>query len=142
MIKLILVHNEASYSLFALRSASCLQVENEKVIIPRNSLIEVNQSGLLMETMIDITPRDPIPRPSVGPLHAECVKEGLIVCDKQTIKGVQGVSLDALIGIFTRLGGEAEEIGVTNTYALAVQAASVIEEARPLLAKVCFGWNL
>lgn len=94
-----------------------------------------------METMIDITPRDPIPAPSVGPLHAGCVKEGLIVCDSQKIKGKRGVSLDELVGIFTRIGREVEEIGVANTYALADRVAAVIEDARPLLTKVwsvCF----
>lgn len=96
----------------------------------------MNQSGLIMETMIDITPRDPIPVPSVGPLHPDCAKEGLIICDRQKIKGYQGVSLDALVGIFTRLGREAEEIGLSNTYALAERVLSVVEEARPLLTKV------
>lgn len=96
----------------------------------------MNQSGLLMETMIDITPRDPIPTPSVGPLDPDCGKEGLIVCDRQKIKGYQGVSLDALVGIFTRLGREVEEIGIANTYALAERVSSVIQEARPLLTKV------
>lgn len=115
-----------------------VEVEDEKVIIPRNSLIEVNQSGLLMETMIDITPRNPIPTPAVGPLHAECGNEGLIVCDRQKIKGIQGVSLDALVGIFTRLGRDVEEIGVANTYALAVKVAAVIEEAKPLLTQVVY----
>ncbi|XP_059656811.1 protein TRIGALACTOSYLDIACYLGLYCEROL 2, chloroplastic [Cornus florida] len=113
-----------------------VEVEDDKIIIPRNSLVEVNQSGLLMETMIDITPREPIPIPSLGPLDPECVKEGLIVCDRQTIKGYQGVSLDALVGIFTRLGREVEEIGVVNTYLLAERAASVIEDAKPLLTKI------
>ncbi|KAJ6908638.1 protein TRIGALACTOSYLDIACYLGLYCEROL 2 [Populus alba x Populus x berolinensis] len=112
-----------------------VEVEDDKIFIPRNSLVEVNQSGLLMETMIDITPRNPIPKPSVGPLDAECVKEGLIVCDRQRIKGIQGVSLDALVGIFTRIGREVEEIGVANSYALAERVAAVIEEAKPLLTK-------
>lgn len=89
-----------------------------------------------METMIDITPRDPIPTPSFGPLDPDCAKEGLILCDRQKLKGDQGVSLDALVGIFTRLGREVEQIGVANTYALAERAAAVIEEARPLLLKV------
>ncbi|KAL8113453.1 hypothetical protein AgCh_020678 [Apium graveolens] len=115
-----------------------VEVEDDKVIIPRNSLVEVNQSGLLMETMIDITPRNPIPTPAVGPLHPDCVKEGLIICDRQKIKGIQGVSLDALVGIFTRLGREVEEIGVANTYSLAVRAAAVIEEAKPLLTQVVY----
>lgn len=113
-----------------------VEVEDDKIVIPRNSLVEVNQSGLIMETMIDITPRDPIPIPSAGPLDLDCVKEGLIICDRQKIKGEQGVSLDALVGIFTRLGREAEEIGLSNTYALAQRALNVVEEARPLLTKI------
>ncbi|KAK2641891.1 hypothetical protein Ddye_023654 [Dipteronia dyeriana] len=113
-----------------------VEVEDDKIIIPQNSLVEVNQSGLLMETLIDITPRDPIPTPSVGPRDPECVKEGLIVCDRQKMKGHQGVSLDALVGIFTRLGREVEEIGVANSYSLAERVSSVIEEAKPLLTKI------
>lgn len=112
------------------------QVEDDKTIIPRNSLVEVNQSGLLMETLIDITPRDPLPTPSAGPLDPDCVKEGLIVCDRERIKGQEGVSLDALVGILTRLGQEMEEIGVKRSYKLAENVAVVIQEAQPLLAKV------
>lgn len=58
------------------------------------------------------------------------------MCDRQKIKGKQGVSLDALVGIFTRIGREVEGIGVANTYALAERVAAVIEDARPLLTKV------
>ncbi|GLT34649.1 hypothetical protein SLA2020_091520 [Shorea laevis] len=112
------------------------EVEDDKIIIPRNSLVEVNQSGLLMETLIDITPRDPIPTPSMGPLDADCIKEGLIVCDRQKIKGHQGVSLDALVGIVTRLARQMDEIGIANTYSLAERVAAVIQEAKPLLLKM------
>ncbi|XP_038691272.1 protein TRIGALACTOSYLDIACYLGLYCEROL 2, chloroplastic isoform X2 [Tripterygium wilfordii] len=110
-----------------------VEVEDDKIIIPRNSLIEVNQSGLLMETLIEITPRDPIPTPSVGPLDPHCIKEGLIVCDRQKVKGDVGVSMDALLGIVLRLAREAEEIGLINVYKLAERFSSVIEEAKPLL---------
>ncbi|KAI9073111.1 hypothetical protein K1719_044920 [Acacia pycnantha] len=113
-----------------------VEIEDDKTVLPRNSLVEVNQSGLLMETMIDITPRDPIPTPSVGPLDPKCPKEGLIVCDRERIKGYEGVSLDALVGIFTRLGRDVEEIGVANSYSLAERVASVVEEAKPLLIKI------
>ncbi|GKV39194.1 hypothetical protein SLEP1_g47002 [Rubroshorea leprosula] len=112
------------------------EVEDDKIIIPRNSLVEVNQSGLLMETLIDITPQDPIPTPSVGPLDADCIKEGLIVCDRQKIKGHQGVSLDALVGIVTRLARQMDEIGIANTYSLAERVSAVIQEAKPLLLKM------
>ncbi|CAJ1965370.1 unnamed protein product [Sphenostylis stenocarpa] len=121
----------------SLRSIEAIvEIEDDKTIIPRNSLVEVNQSGLLMETIIDITPRDPIPTPSTGPLDQECSKEGLIVCDKEKIKGREGVSLDKLVGIFTRLGQDVEKIGIANSYSLAERAASIIEEAKPLLTKI------
>ncbi|KAI4310758.1 hypothetical protein MLD38_035709 [Melastoma candidum] len=112
------------------------EVEDDKIVIPRNSLVEVNQSGLLMETLIDITPREPIPTPSVGPLDPGCDQEGLILCDRQKIEGYQGVSLDALVGIFTRLGRDVEEIGLEKSFSLAERVAAVIEEAKPLLAKI------
>ncbi|KAE9596280.1 hypothetical protein Lalb_Chr17g0347631 [Lupinus albus] len=112
-----------------------VEVEDDKTIIPRNSLIEVNQSGLLMETIIDISPRNPIPTPSLGPLDKDCPKEGVIVCDRERIKGQQGVSLDALVGIYTRLGRDVEEIGIINSYSLAERAFSMVEEAKPLLTQ-------
>jgi hypothetical protein len=89
-----------------------------------------------METLIDITPKDPLPAPSVGPLHPDCTKEGLILCDKERMKGQQGVSLDALVGIFTRLGRDMEEIGVSKSYKLAEKVATIMEEAQPLLTRV------
>ncbi|KAJ8774753.1 hypothetical protein K2173_017199 [Erythroxylum novogranatense] len=113
-----------------------VEVEDDKIIIPRNSLVEVNQSGLLMETLIDITPRHPIPTSSVGPLDTDCIKEGLIVCDRQKTRGYQGVSLDELVGIATRLGREMEEIGIAKIYSLVVRVASVVEEAKPLVEKI------
>lgn len=118
------------------RIDAVIQVVDDKVVIPRNSLVEVNQSGLLMETLIDITPRPPVPKHTAGPLDPTCNKEGLIVCDRERIKGEQGVSLDELVGIFTRLGRQMDEVSVTKTYDLAERIASTIEEARPLLAKI------
>ncbi|XP_074587282.1 protein TRIGALACTOSYLDIACYLGLYCEROL 2, chloroplastic-like [Curcuma longa] len=112
------------------------EVEDDKIIVPRNSLVEVNQSGLLMETLIDITPRDPLPEPSASPLDPDCVQEGLIVCNRERIKGQQGVNLDALVGVFTRLGREMDEIGVSRSYRLAERVACVVEDAQPLLAKI------
>lgn len=113
-----------------------VEIEDDKTIIPKNSFVEVNQSGLLMETKIDINPRDPIPTPSVGPLDEECAKEGLIVCDREKIKGHQGVSLDEMVRIYTRLGRDVEGIGIVNSYSLAERVFAVMEEARPLLTQM------
>ncbi|KAH9300236.1 hypothetical protein KI387_011819, partial [Taxus chinensis] len=113
-----------------------IQVVDDRVVIPRNSIVEVNQSGLITETLIDITPRPPIPTTTAGPLDPDCNKEGLIVCDRQRIKGEQGVSLDELLGICIRLGRQIDDISITKAYDLAERIGSVIEEAKPLLAKI------
>lgn len=89
-----------------------------------------------METMIDVTPKDPLPTPSLGPLDTDCSKEGLILCDKERMKGQEGVSLDAMVGIFTRLGRDMEEIGVHRSYMLAEKVASIMQEAQPLLSRI------
>ncbi|KAG0466563.1 hypothetical protein HPP92_018143 [Vanilla planifolia] len=78
-----------------------VEVEDDKTIIPRNSIVEVNQSGLLMETLIDITPTDPLPTPSVGPCDPDCHTEGLIVCDRDKIKGHQGEAQPLLAKVET-----------------------------------------
>eukprot|EP01018_Ginkgo_biloba_P033289 Gb_27077 [translate_table: standard] len=118
------------------RIDAVIQVVDDKIVIPRNSLVEVNQSGLLMETLIDITPRPPVPTTSVGPLDPDCSKEGVIVCDRQRMKGEQGVSLDELVGIFTRLGRQMDDISITKAYDLAERIGATIEDAKPLLAKI------
>ena len=62
----------SSNTLHAQRPTSLLQVnvqveiKDDKTAIPRNSLIEANQSGLIAESLIDITPQQPIPQYKVG----------------------------------------------------------------------------
>ncbi len=45
-----------------------MQIKKNSTVIPRNSHIEANQSGLIAEPLIDITPQLPIPDYKVGPL--------------------------------------------------------------------------
>lgn len=44
-----------------------VDVKEADTVIPRNSLIEANQSGLIATPLIDITPQLPIPDYKVGP---------------------------------------------------------------------------
>ena len=43
-----------------------VEIKEPTTVIPRNSLIEANQSGLIAESLIDITPQLPIPEYKVG----------------------------------------------------------------------------
>ena len=59
------------------------QVKKATTVIPRNSLIEANQSGLIAEPLIDITPQLPIPDYKACPRTTDgspcCKCNGLLV---------------------------------------------------------------
>jgi ABC-type transporter Mla subunit MlaD len=74
------MHNLLSLQIRGVRVGSTMRVEPslERVdvlvevtepttVIPRNALIEANQSGLIAEPLIDITPQTPIPDWKVTP---------------------------------------------------------------------------
>ncbi|CAK9274571.1 unnamed protein product [Sphagnum jensenii] len=117
------------------RIDAVVELVDSGIVIPRNALVEVNQSGLVSETLIDITPRLPLPKPSLGPLDLGCSDEGLIVCDRESIKGEQGVSLDELVGICIKLARQVDDMGVANMADMAERLGKAAEEAKPLLSK-------
>jgi phospholipid/cholesterol/gamma-HCH transport system substrate-binding protein len=75
-----------------------LEIESASVIIPRDVLIEANQSGFIGETSIDITPLSALPTNSV---MANAIQPGcnsnLIVCDGDRLQGAIGVSFNELL---------------------------------------------
>ncbi len=75
-----------------------LEISPADIIIPRNAVIEANQSGLISEVSIDITPVGQLSPQLViaKPLDANCDRN-LIICDGSQLQGRVGVSLDALI---------------------------------------------
>lgn len=88
--------------------ANYVEVELEffqpNLIIPRDVLIEANQSGLISESVIDITPRTQIPSgiTVAKPLDKNCNPQ-MIVCNGSRLKGQIGISLDQLIRSSTEL---------------------------------------
>ncbi|KAG0590921.1 hypothetical protein M758_1G130700 [Ceratodon purpureus] len=113
-----------------------VELADSGIVVPRNALVEVNQSGLISETLIDVTPRRPIPKPTMGPLDPGCPSEGLIVCDRERIKGEQGVSLDELVGVCTKIARQIDALGVERMAGMAERLGDAVEDARPLLLKV------
>jgi hypothetical protein len=113
-----------------------VELQDEAVVIPRNALVEVNQSGLISETLIDITPRHPIPAPRYGPLDAGCEEEGVIVCDRHRIKGEQGVSLDELVGICTKIAKQMDAQGIDKVFETAETVKQTLLDTKPLLKQI------
>ena len=111
-----------------------VEMDDDGIVIPRNSLVEANQSGLIAETIIDITPEVPIPDAQWGPLDSGCEGEGLVVCDRGKIVGVPGVSMDELVGICTKLAREMDaQKGLAKMFATAETAQDLMKNLEPLL---------
>jgi hypothetical protein len=69
-----------------------------------------------------------------GPLDSGCEGEGLIVCDRGKIKGHQGVSMDELVGICTKLAREMErQNGMHKMFDTTETARNMMLTLQPLL---------
>ncbi|MEH2440938.1 MlaD family protein [Nostoc sp.] len=81
-----------------------IEIAQTDLIMPRNVLVEANQSGLISESIIDITPKTTLPTGGVlaKPLDRSC-DTSLIVCNGSRLKGQIGISVDELIRSSTEL---------------------------------------
>ncbi|MEH2263759.1 MlaD family protein [Nostoc sp.] len=81
-----------------------IEIAQTDLIMPRNVLVEANQSGLISESIIDITPKTTLPTGGVlaKPLDRSC-DNSLIVCNGSRLKGQIGISVDELIRSSTEL---------------------------------------
>lgn len=68
-----------------------VEMKDATTVIPRNSLIEANQSGLIAEPLIDITPQAPVPE------YKGACWGGLGEC-KGECRGVQGCVPGSRVG--------------------------------------------
>jgi len=74
-----------------------MEISPATLTIPRNSVIQANQSGLVGEISVDIFPREAaLPPIDTTPLAADC-PGSLILCDGDRIAGEPGVSFTELI---------------------------------------------
>mmetsp|Transcript_9400 Transcript_9400/g.25453 ORF Transcript_9400/g.25453 Transcript_9400/m.25453 type:complete len:368 (-) Transcript_9400:142-1245(-) len=112
-----------------------VELRDATTVIPRNSKIEANQSGLIAEPLIDITPQVPVPEYIANPLDEDCEAEGKVVCHQGRIRGERGVALDDLVYICTKLANQMDAQGIDSMFAAMNSAQSAIEEAQPLLKR-------
>ena len=68
-------HGELWGWLVSVNDCLGFQVKKSSTVIPRNSHIEANQSGLIAEPLIDITPQLPIPDYKVSSMFNICILE-------------------------------------------------------------------
>jgi phospholipid/cholesterol/gamma-HCH transport system substrate-binding protein len=75
-----------------------VEIAQPNLIIPRNVVVEANQTGLISQSIVEIMPQQQIAAGTTtgNPLSADC-NANLIVCNGTRLKGVIGISLDELI---------------------------------------------
>nr|YP_009732175.1 hypothetical protein [Gracilaria spinulosa]QHS70756.1 hypothetical protein [Gracilaria spinulosa] len=74
-------------------------------IIPKNSLVETTQTGLLNDTVIDITPLQHTTNQHIENINvfAKSCAKSLFVCHYDYIKGERGLNYDDLVRAATRI---------------------------------------
>ena len=111
-----------------------LEINRSDLVIPRDVKIEANQSGLISESIIEITPERIIQRSNVdaGPLDKGC-DPTIIVCDGSRLRGEIGISVDQLIRYSSRLSEVYSRPDVYNNVNQALKNSS---EAAAEVAKL------
>lgn len=76
-----------------------IEIDSRDLVIPREVLVEANQSGLVGETSVDIKPLTQLPASTIqaaDPLADDCDRS-VIICDGSRLEGEIGVSFDELL---------------------------------------------
>lgn len=94
-----------------------LLIYSTKNVLPKSSLIEINHLGLLSEATINVISREKIPNSlsydEINPIDKSCKSEYLI-CNKDYIKGYQGINYDDLVRATTRISQRLDDPELFN----------------------------
>lgn len=79
-------------------------INSSKILIPKHSLIETNQTGLFNDTVIDIIPLEiiDIEIMDVNVFSDSCLKSD-VLCHYHYLKGYRGLNYDDLVRAATRI---------------------------------------
>nr|YP_010199349.1 hypothetical protein LK036_pgp158 [Gracilariopsis tenuifrons]AXF36222.1 hypothetical protein [Gracilariopsis tenuifrons]UAD89207.1 hypothetical protein [Gracilariopsis tenuifrons] len=86
------------------------------ILIPKNSLVETSQTGLLNDTVIDITPLDNVISHKIKEIDVfskSCIKSKFI-CNYDYIHGERGLNYDDLVRAATRISQRFDDPGLFN----------------------------
>nr|YP_009500324.1 hypothetical protein [Gracilariopsis heteroclada]AXE43486.1 hypothetical protein [Gracilariopsis heteroclada] len=86
------------------------------ILIPKNSLVETSQTGLLNDTVIDITPLDSIMSHDIRKVDVfskSCIKSKF-VCNYDYIQGERGLNYDDLVRAATRISQRFDDPDLFN----------------------------
>nr|YP_009628920.1 hypothetical protein [Balbiania investiens]QBX88703.1 hypothetical protein [Balbiania investiens] len=95
-----------------------IKIDSSSIIIPRNSLIEINQTGLLNDSVIDILPLEHIfdaGLKKLDPFAETCINSN-IVCHLSYLQGDRGLNYDDLVRATTRIAQRFDDPSFFNLF--------------------------
>ena len=102
-----------------------VDISQPELKIPRDVLVETNQSGLISESIIDITPKATLIQATdvAKPTEKNCNTQ-IILCNGSRLKGQVGISVDELIRSSTALSVAYSNPKFYNTVNKTLETAS------------------
>ena len=100
-----------------------VRLNSSSFLIPKNSLIETNQTGLLNDSVLDIIPLEVITSDysaALDPLSAHC-GSSQILCHLSYIQGHRGLNYDDLIRATTRISQRFDDPRFFNLFYIFLQ---------------------
>lgn len=104
-----------------------IEITEPNLIIPSDSVVETNQSGLIGETTIAIVPQDSLPESALAmsPFGEDC-NSNVIVCDGDRLPSTPGLSYDTLIRSADKIASALSDPELIEEVQVLVKNTSVI----------------
>ncbi|PSR16870.1 MCE family protein [filamentous cyanobacterium CCP3] len=111
-----------------------VEIVDSELRIPRDSSILVNQSGLIGDTTIDITPLRPLTPPelTISPIGGDCPET--IICDGDRLIGTVGASYESLLRSAESLANAFSDPELINDLKVTLDNAATLTETANLLS--------
>nr|QCI04070.1 hypothetical protein [Antithamnionella ternifolia] len=100
-----------------------IYIKSDKILIPKNSIIETNQTSLFNNTIIDVIPLEKISyynNKEINVFHHNCYHLK-ILCHNQYVVGDRGLNYDDLIRATTRIAQRFDDPRFFNLFYLFLQ---------------------
>ena len=98
------------------------QINSKNILIPKKSIFETSQTGLLNEAIVDIIPVSPLElcEQFSNPLSNNC-QDSEIICHKMYVTGDRGLNYDDLVRSTTRISQRFDDPRFFNLFYVFLQ---------------------
>nr|YP_009541608.1 hypothetical protein [Synarthrophyton chejuense]AYR05617.1 hypothetical protein [Synarthrophyton chejuense] len=99
------------------------KINSDNIFIPKDSIIEISQTGLLNDSVIDIIPLDllnSLDKPSINLFTSKC-KNSNLICNNMYITGDRGLNYDDLVRSTTRISQRFDDPRFFNLFYVFLQ---------------------